>query len=613
MPSGKSHRSPHQMPDADLARTIERMNAEAWALRDSDPDRSRANCYLVRTMINANQSADPAITEPGLAQSLLTLSVVDWNHSAYDHALAAAIEAQSLFIKLGDVRQHAFITNHIAGIYFYLGDYSRALNLGMEALNLSAMSEDRNLYASCLNDTAYFRLHIGQFDQALPQLAESLALHRELGSRHGETQALESLGTAHYLMGDYEQALSYEMASLAISQEIAYWRAETEALHNTGRIYAASGETALAMEYFERALAQSRERGYRQFQAAILLDQGKIALSQGQTGEAERALTEALETAQAIHARPVILDIFHALADLYEQAGDYARALAHYKQFHEVREDMLRQHNSIIMHSLETRHQLEQARSEAEIYQLRNVELQRQMEEREKLIADLDAFAHTVAHDLKNPLASVIGYAELLVLEIDEGNRAAAMEHAQTLVESGLKATQIVDDLLLLASVRKENVNVQPVDMAAVVRSVLSRMNQQIVDTNAQLTLPDEWPAALGHGPWIEQVWTNYLSNALKYGGTPPQIALGAEREGSTVRYWVRDLGEGIPQEKQARLFVQFDRLDTRMSSGHGLGLSIVKRIIENLNGMVGVESTGRPGEGCTFFFTLPAASAQIS
>jgi signal transduction histidine kinase len=99
----------------------------------------------------------------------------------------------------------------------------------------------------------------------------------------------------------------------------------------------------------------------------------------------------------------------------------------------------------------------------------------------------------------------------------------------------------------------------------------------------------------------------NYLSNALKYGGKPPRVELGADPPADTmVRFWVRDNGIGISAEERERLFTAFTRLDQARARGHGLGLSIVERIVARLGGAVSVES--EVGKGSTFSFTLPAA-----
>lgn len=113
---------------------------------------------------------------------------------------------------------------------------------------------------------------------------------------------------------------------------------------------------------------------------------------------------------------------------------------------------------------------------------------------------------------------------------------------------------------------------------------------------------------AMGYSPWVEEVWVNYLSNALKYGGQPPRIELGATEQEGMVRFWVRDYGPGIAPEDQTRLFTPFTRLDQVTTKGHGLGLSVVQRIMDKLDGRAGVESDGVPGEGSLFYFELPRA-----
>jgi two-component system, sensor histidine kinase and response regulator len=122
----------------------------------------------------------------------------------------------------------------------------------------------------------------------------------------------------------------------------------------------------------------------------------------------------------------------------------------------------------------------------------------------------------------------------------------------------------------------------------------------------------------MGFAPWLEEVWVNYISNGLKYGGRaaqgiPPRLEMGFDMMAGAehpdfVRCWIRDSGQGISQEQQSRLFVPFERANPSIT-GHGLGLSIVRRMIEKLGGKVGVQSA--EGQGSTFFFTLPAAPEQ--
>jgi signal transduction histidine kinase len=220
---------------------------------------------------------------------------------------------------------------------------------------------------------------------------------------------------------------------------------------------------------------------------------------------------------------------------------------------------------------------------------------------------ELEAFAHTVAHDLKNPLALLTGFAELVRYDHDAMSDQELLEHLQTMVQAGRKMSNIIDELLLLAGVRKTEAETEPLDMASIVLEAQKRLAYLIEERQAEVIVPDAsaWPAALGHAPWVEEVWVNYLSNALEYGGTPPRVELGATAQADgMVRFWVRDNGPGIPPEQQGRLFTPFTQLSQVRTEGHGLGLSIVQRIVEKLHGHVWVQSA--PGQGSTFFFTMP-------
>jgi PAS domain S-box-containing protein len=219
---------------------------------------------------------------------------------------------------------------------------------------------------------------------------------------------------------------------------------------------------------------------------------------------------------------------------------------------------------------------------------------------------ELDAFAHTVAHDLRGSLAALIGYSELLTDQGVNLNHGQIRDSLDMILRMGRKMSDVVDELLLLSSVRKEDVIVAPLDMLSIINEATFRLSHKIEERGAAVTLAKDFPTAVGYAPWLEEVWYNYLSNAVKYGGTPPQIILGGESMGNGyARFWVKDNGPGVSQAEQARLFVAYSSRANH-SEGNGLGLSIVKRIVEKLNGSVGIES--KVNEGCLFSFTLPLA-----
>jgi signal transduction histidine kinase len=239
----------------------------------------------------------------------------------------------------------------------------------------------------------------------------------------------------------------------------------------------------------------------------------------------------------------------------------------------------------------------EQAAKEALLHL--NEELERRVQERTAALqsanealmatnAELDAFAHTVAHDLKNPLGIIISYSDLLMQSGLDFEPEELLDIFKEVQKSSYKAVEIIEALLILAGVRKQDVEFRPLNMADIVDHACRRLHLLIRDHQAEVICPPEWPAALGYRPWIEEVWVNYLSNGLKYGGPPPRLEVGATPQpNGMIRFWVKDNGAGLPPEAQQQLFSEFARLETLRFEGHGLGLSIVRRIVEKIGGEV--------------------------
>lgn len=221
---------------------------------------------------------------------------------------------------------------------------------------------------------------------------------------------------------------------------------------------------------------------------------------------------------------------------------------------------------------------------------------------------ELEAYDHMLAHDLKDPLTIMIAAADLIT-EVPDLTPQELKECMRQIRFTAYEMNTIINSLLLFAEVSKAEVPVEPVNMAKVVTNVRNRLGAIIKENRAKISIPRAWPRAIGYGPWLEEVWANYISNALKHGGQPPYVELGASAQpDSMIRFWTRDNGPGLPPKEQARLFTPFNQIDSLRNLGHGLGLSIVHQIVEKLGGQVGVES--ELGKGSLFFFTLPASSS---
>jgi signal transduction histidine kinase len=220
---------------------------------------------------------------------------------------------------------------------------------------------------------------------------------------------------------------------------------------------------------------------------------------------------------------------------------------------------------------------------------------------------ELESFSYSVSHDLRAPLRAINGFASMLEEDHgtrldDEGRRLLGV------VRSNADAmARLIDDLLAFSRLGKVSFVAAPVDMAGLVREVLTERGS---DANIEIgTLP----AAHGDRALLKQVWANLIDNAVKYSANvpAPRIRLsGMVHENGDAEYRIEDNGAGFDMRYYDKLFGVFQRLHSAAEfSGTGVGLAIVQRIVVRHGGRVSGE--GRPGAGATFQFTLPAGDAH--
>ncbi len=218
---------------------------------------------------------------------------------------------------------------------------------------------------------------------------------------------------------------------------------------------------------------------------------------------------------------------------------------------------------------------------------------------------ELDEFAQNVAHDLNNSITTLVGFSELLMASTSDQSLADQRGLLQDISDSSKKMAEVVREMLLFARVSKEDVELSKVDMLQVVTDAISRLQDQIDRLGAEVVVNNLELPVTGYAPWLEEVWFNYISNALRYGGSPPHIEIGCDHETDQLKFWVKDNGKGLAPDALAVVFDEASKERRKIVKGQGLGLMIAKRISDKLGGGTGAES--EPGNGSKFYFTLPA------
>ncbi len=236
-------------------------------------------------------------------------------------------------------------------------------------------------------------------------------------------------------------------------------------------------------------------------------------------------------------------------------------------------------------------------------------EIRVQNQELERQNAELERFTYSVSHDLKTPLVTIRGFIGLLQRDLAAGDDEAIATDIDKITRATDNMARQLDELLELSRVGRVVSTPITIDLDEMVAEVLDLFRETIATRGIRIEIPRSMPAVSGDAGRIFEIYQNLIGNAIKFGrdGVESCIAIGAERDGDRVTCFVRDNGIGIETRYLQRIFNLFERLDAEID-GTGIGLALVKRIVEFHDGRIWAESAG-PGEGTAFWFTLPAAA----
>jgi PAS domain S-box-containing protein len=234
-----------------------------------------------------------------------------------------------------------------------------------------------------------------------------------------------------------------------------------------------------------------------------------------------------------------------------------------------------------------------------------NKDLRNNVMQLEATNKELESFSYSVSHDLRSPLRSLMGYSQILGEDYadkidDEGKRLLSV-----IQRNAMKMNSLIDDLLEFSRLGKKEIGREQVNMAGIVDQLIDETKSS-ADNKVEFNV-DELPDVFGDQSLIAQVWTNLISNAVKYSGkkSDPKVSIGSYADNGNIVYFVKDNGAGFDMEYADKLFGVFQRLHKKEEfDGTGIGLAIVHRVIVRHGGKVWAE--GKVEEGATFYFSLP-------
>ena len=245
-----------------------------------------------------------------------------------------------------------------------------------------------------------------------------------------------------------------------------------------------------------------------------------------------------------------------------------------------------------------------------EIAERKRAELEQRVSDRtaelEEKNAELEQFTYTVSHDLKAPLLTIKGFLGVLEKDAVDGDPERIQHDIGQIQSAADKMQRLIDELLELSRIGREDHASEEISLTELAHDVVQLLAGRIAERGVTVTVAPDLPTVVGDRLRLWQVLQNLIDNAVKFMGEQPEprIEIGARQDDQQVVCYVRDNGAGIEPRFHDTVFGLFKRLDAK-SDGTGIGLAVVKRIVEVHGGRIWVESAGK-GQGSTFYISLP-------
>jgi len=626
-------------------------------------DFANALKYLNESLSLAKDLKDSVI----ISDCLNKMGRVYFDQSNYRLSLQHYFQSLAISERINYKAGIAANYNGIGILYDATGDNENALDYHLKALRIKEEVGDLLDISYSINNIGGIYDNLSRFDEALDYYKRSLAIKEKLHDKRGTGISLNNIGLIFFRKNNFKEAQEYFSRSLKIKEEIGDMNGISNTLIYFGDLEKAKNNYVNALTNYKKSLTIKESLGDRRGIANIYLNIGNVYTLSKKYDDAKFYLEKGIKLSRKVGIKDLVLKGLGFLSSLYKNEGDFKNALKVFEEHQALKDSLFSEQIITRISELQFRYEIEKNIKENELLKkdlkiselevrqqtsLRNLfiivsalivllsivvyiryreknklvkEIQRQKIELEKLNKTLnntnkkleelnntkDKFFSIIAHDLKNPFNSILGFSEIIIEDIDELDKNTLSEYAQIINDAARGTNILLQNLLDWARTQTGQIEVckEKFNLTEIIQENIQLLSLAADKKGLKLSSKsDQESVVYADKSMISTVIRNLISNAIKFTGEG-EITVYIDQKENHFQISVSDTGKGISSEVQEKLFKMdssFTTKGTSQESGTGLGLLLCREFVERNDGTIWVKS--EIGKGSSFQFTAPKA-----
>ena len=584
------------------------------ALESIDILIQRAQVLRTRNVDQAMSLLDDALSiaqqanyKPGMAMIIRDKASCYFIQKNYKRSITAYNEAIQFFRDLKDIENQKNCICEVSSIYFKLGDCPSALKYILENLKLNTEQGDSEGIGHNYNELGKIYIYIQEFENAIEHFKKGLKIFEGLKIKSEMANSFFLIGNAYNWMDDYDKALYYLLRASNQINHLSEADVKAKTYGSLAILYTKLKEYDKALNYFNDALQIAQDGASDIVVAQLKKSLGNLYIDLTQYDKAIETLHSALKIGEGSPIESQLVKVHQFLATAYEKIGQYEKALEHNKKYFELDKLLTSEEISLKTKALHIKYDLDELKKQKEIAELSD-----------KL---KDQFLANVSHEIRTPMNGVLGMAHLLSKTNPTREQA---EYIDAIKLSANNLMVIINDILDFSKINAGKIEFSENEfhLRNLIKGVIQILQVKANEKGLQLGCTIDYnlkDKLIGDPIRLNQILVNLLGNALKFtdtGKVSLDIRLLEQKENiCKLRIKVTDTGIGIPEDKLNTIFESFEQVgnNKRRFEGTGLGLTIVKQLVELQGGTINVKSQLHIGTEFNLELNFKSGNNEIS